>query len=110
MPISTMSMLENERKKPELHGTGQFYRIIIRPKTEFVTFRIQDVGRKGHSERLAGKRESGSWATHAWLINKNDAHIKRGKLIANDSKTRKILNALSTPPRHIRGDIFEAKD
>ena len=47
------------RKRPGAGG-GEFYRIEVRPKGEFVTFRTQDIGKKGGIERLAGKRQSGS--------------------------------------------------
>src|SRR5947199_8221176 len=64
------------RMKPGTAGGGEFYRIVVRPKSEFVTFRTQDVGKPGGIERLAGKRPSGSWATQAWLVSKQDAHVK----------------------------------
>ncbi len=54
-----------KRAKPGTTGEGDYFRIILRPKNEFTTFRIQDVGEKGHIQRLAGKRSSGSWDTHA---------------------------------------------
>src|SRR5207247_548128 len=50
------------RKKPGTGGGGEFFRIVVRDKSEFVTFRNQDVGGPGHLERLAGKRQSGSWS------------------------------------------------
>src|SRR4051812_3756694 len=68
------------REKPGTTGGGEFYRIEVRPKGEFVTFRTQDVGGPGHIERLAGKRQSGSWDTQAWLVSKQDAHIEGDKL------------------------------
>ncbi len=49
-------------------GKGEYYRIIVRPKKEFITFRHPDVGRKGHIQRLSGKRRSRLWDTQAWLI------------------------------------------
>src|SRR5262245_61200496 len=69
-----------ERRKPG-SGGGEFFRIQVRPKAEFVTFRTQDVGDPGHIERLAGKRQSGSWDTQAWLVSKNDAHLVNGHLL-----------------------------
>src|SRR3989338_1482709 len=61
------------RQKPGTTGKGKFFRIEVRPKSEFKTFRIQDVWKKGGLERLAGKRSSGSWDTVAWLVSKEDA-------------------------------------
>ena len=62
------------RKRPGTTGEGEFYRIEVRPKSEFVTFRNQDVGDPGGIERLAGKRASGSWDTVKWMIKKEAAH------------------------------------
>jgi len=62
------------RAKVGTQGGGDYYRIVVRPKGDFTTFRYQDVGDKGHIQRLAGKRSSGSWDTQAWLISKGDAY------------------------------------
>lgn len=97
------------RQKPGATGRGQYYRIMVRPKEEFITFRIQDVGRKGHTERLAGKRASGSWDTEAWLVNKKDAHVEKNKLVIDNPQTKTILKQVRGPIMHKRGDIFEAK-
>src|SRR5437773_9727269 len=69
------------RKKPGTGGTGEYYHVGVRPKQDFVTFRTQDVGDPGHIQRVAGKRQSGSWGTVKWLISKEDAHIEDNKLV-----------------------------
>ena len=94
------------RAKPGTKGEGDYYRIVVRPKEEFVTFRYHDVGRPGHIQRLAGKRSSGSWDDEAWLISKVDAHIKNRKLVADTSAARKILDVIG-PVTHVKGDIFQ---
>jgi len=43
------------RARPGTKGEGNFYRIVVRPKGEFVTFRNHDVGKKGHLPSLAGR-------------------------------------------------------
>jgi hypothetical protein len=68
------------------------------------------VGEKGHIQRLAGKRSSGSWDTHAWLISKDDAHLDGATLVADTDDARKLVEALGTKPKHVKGDVFEAKD
>src|SRR5512135_1790577 len=72
-----------KRAKPGTKGEGDYFRIVVRPKEEFTTFRYQDVGEKGHIIRLAGKRSSGSWDTQAWLISKGDAHLAGDTLVAD---------------------------
>jgi hypothetical protein len=99
-----------QRKKPGTQGGGDFFRIVVRPKEEFVTFRTQDVGSKGHVERLAGKRQSGSWATHTWLVSKEDAHIEGHKLVPDTADARNLLAELGSEPEHVKGDVFKAKD
>ena len=100
-----------KRKKPGEAGEGDYYRIVVRPKEGFVTFRYHDVGEKGGDlQRLAGKRQNGSWATEAWLINKNSAHIEKDRLIPDTDDARELLGKLGSKPKRIKGDIFKAKD
>ena len=98
------------RKKPGTGGGGEYYRIEVRPKSEFVTFRTQDVGGPGHVERLAGKRQSGSWDTQAWLVSKQDAHVEGGRLVPDTADARDLFAKLGSKPVHVKGDIFKAKD
>lgn len=98
------------RAKPGTKGEGDYYRIILRPKEEFVTFRFQDVGERGHLQRLAGKRTSGSWSTHAWLISKADARVEGGKIVSDNADVNQLLRTLRTKPEHVKGDIWKAKD
>lgn len=87
----------------------KFYRIIVRPKGEFTSFRNQDVGKKGGLERLAGHRRSGSWDTTAWLVSKDDAHVRGGKLIITDPKIKlAIAKGTSGAIVHVKDDIFHA--
>ncbi len=97
------------RKKPGTTGRGNFYRIEVRPKGEFKTFRVQDVGRRGGLERLAGKRSSGSWDTVSWLVSKDAAHIDaRGRLQIDDPRARTVLKNIRGRIVHLKGDVFRA--
>ena len=98
------------RQKPGTTGEGEFYRVVVRPKEEFVTFRTQDVGGPGHVERVAGKRPSGSWATQTWLVSKQDAHVEGDRLVPDTADARNLLAKLGSEPMHVKGDVFEAKD
>jgi hypothetical protein len=53
-----------------------------------------------------GEKESESWDDQAWLISKEDAHIAKGKLVANTSGARKILDVIG-PVKYVKGDIFQ---
>ena len=97
------------RKKPGSTGKGEYFRIVVRPKSEFTTFRVQDIGRTGHTERLAGRRSSGSWDTLAWFISKRDAHISAGRLVIDSPRVRTVLKQIRGPIVHTKGDIFTAK-
>jgi hypothetical protein len=97
------------REKPGTTGKGSFYHIEVRPKREFKTFRVQDVGRKGGIERVAGQRSSGSWDTQKWLISKEDAHVEDDRLIPDSADAREVLQTLGSTPTHIDGDRFKAR-
>jgi len=96
------------RKKPGTGGKGKFYRIVVRPKSEFVSFRNHDVGTKGHLERIAGRRKSGSWATQAWLISKSDAEVKNGILVGKTKDVKSVISKLRRKPKKVKGDVFQA--
>lgn len=99
-----------QRAKPGTKGGGDYFRIVVRPKEQFVTFRNQDVGDPGHIQRLAGKRGSGSWSTQAWLVSKQDAHIENGSLKPDSSDAKDLFKKLGSQPKRVKADIFEAKD
>ena len=99
-----------ERAKPGTTGEGSYYRIVVRPKEQFTSFRTQDVGDPGGLQRITGRRSSGSWATQAWLISKEYAHIEGGELVADNEETKELLKSLGSQTVHEKGDIFTAKD
>lgn len=98
------------RATPGSKGTGEYYRIVVRPKGDFVSFRVQDIGEPGGLERVAGHRSSGSWATQAWLVSKQKAHVEDGVLIADDRDAKDLFENLQSEPILVKGDIFKAKD
>jgi hypothetical protein len=98
-----------QRAKPGASGRGGFFHIQVRPRSEFVTFRNQDVGRRGGIERVAGQRANGSWDTQKWLIGKSEAHRVGKRLEADSAGARKVLSTLGSVPRHLGGDRFIAR-
>lgn len=107
LPMTTTE--RQRRAKAGTLGGGKYYRIVTRPKENLVTFRYQDVGRPGHTLRLAGQRRSGSWDTLAWLISKEDAHLRGNRLVPETSEAKKILANLGSSPIHVQADIFRAR-
>ena len=98
-----------KRKKPGSTGKGQYYHITVRPKGEFTSFRVQDIGRKGGVQRVAGRKSSGSWATHKWLIEKGDAKKVGRKLIGISKEAKMALAGLGSKAKFTVGDKFTAK-
>lgn len=99
-----------KRKKPGSTGKGKYFRIEVRPKGQFTSFRTHDVGDPGGLQRITGRRTSGSWATTAWLISKEDAHkTKSNKLIITDVGAKTVLKSIREPIEYVKGDIFKAK-
>jgi hypothetical protein len=98
-----------KRAKPGSKGEGDYYRITVRDKNQFSSFKTHDVGDKGKIQRIAGHRPSGSWDTQAWLISKDIAK-KVGNILETSNKDVKtLLKELGSKPKHLKGDIFEAK-
>ncbi len=106
--MSTLTQ-RRARAKPGTTGEGKYYRIVTRPKEQFVTFRTQDVGRPGHVLRLSGKRPSGSWDTQAWLIGKEDAHVKGNRIVPETAEAKKVVGTLGSVPIRVKTDIFKAQ-
>jgi hypothetical protein len=99
----------SSRKSPGSSGQGEYYHVEVRPGDDFVTFRTQDVGDPGHIQRVAGKRETGSWATVKWLIDKQDAHVEGDTLVGDTSEAKDVLKQLGSKAIHKSGDRFEAR-
>ena len=97
------------RAKPGTKGEGDYYRIVVRDKNQFTTFRNQDVGETGGLQRVAGHRKSGSWDTQAWLVSKDYAHVDDKKLVPDNEDVQELLDRLGSTPQHEKGDIFTAK-
>src|SRR5687768_2498648 len=97
------------RKKPGSTGEGDYYHVEVTPNKGFVTFRTQDVGRRGHIQRVAGKKENGSWETVKWLIGKKDAHVRGEKLVPDTKGAKDLIQELGVQPIHVSGDRFKAK-
>jgi hypothetical protein len=97
------------RRKPGSTGRGSYYHIEVRSKGDFTTFRTQDVGRRGHIQRVAGQRPSGSWATVAWLIGKDDAHVQDGRLVPDTKAAEQVIGQLAAKPVRMIGDRFKAR-
>ncbi len=97
-----------KRKRPGAGG-GEFYRVVIRPKSQFEIFRTHDVGKKGHIERLAGQRFDGSWDTQAWLISKKEADIVDEVLVGKSKDVKDVLASLQSKPKRFKEDVFKAR-
>lgn len=97
------------RKKPGSSGEGEYYHVKVRAGANFTDFRTQDVGKRGHIQRVAGKRSTGTWSTVKWLIGKKDAHVQNGKLIPDTRDAKAVIEKLGTQPVRVVGDRFKAK-
>jgi len=107
--MQAKAQIERKRAKPGSRSGGRFFHIEVRPARDFVSFRVQDIGKPGGVERLAGRRANGSWDTQKWLIEKTDAHIENGQLVADSVEAKKLLASLGSIPVHVAGDRFKAK-
>lgn len=106
---SSKSSTGRIRRQPGSSGQGDYYHVEVRPSDNFVSFRTQDIGDPGHVQRVAGKRESGSWATVKWLIDKDDAHVSGDTLVGDTRDAKDVIRKLGSKPVLKQGDIFQAK-
>lgn len=97
------------RRKPGSTGRGEYYHIEVLPKADFVSFQTQEVGRRGHIQRVAGQRSSGYWSTVKWLIDKDDAHVQDNKLVPDTKAAKDVIEQLGSEPVHMLGDLFKAR-
>lgn len=88
-------------KLPKIHETDRYIRVRIINPDRFIegSFRTHDVGRKGHTKRIAGRLQStGKWATQAWLFDK--------KQLPKDPKMQETyLKALGIPYARLESEI-----
>jgi hypothetical protein len=103
------SAAKARRARPGSKSGGRFFHIEVRPSSQFAAFRVQDVGKPGGVERVAGLRDNGSWDTAKWLIEKTHAHIENGRLVADSVEAARLLKQLGSVPVQVRGDRFRAK-
>ena len=107
--VTRSSKLARRRPAPGVTEKGDFFHIEVRPAREFVHFRMQDVGKRGGVERLAGQRADGSWDTQKWLIEKSHAHVAKDELVADSAAAAKVLSSLGSVPVRVRGNRFKAR-
>jgi len=88
-------------------GGGRFFHVEVRPAKDFVAFRVQKFN--GSIERVAGQRADGSWATATWLIDKDHAHVAKGRLVGDSDTADRVLARLGAAPIHVGGDRFRAR-
>jgi hypothetical protein len=99
---------EGKKAKPGSKGEGDYYHIEVASKDEFKMFRMHDVGKEGHLQRLAGQREDGTWDTQKWLISKKDAHLDGERLIPDNEDAKKLIDDMGSI-KHLEGDRFKAE-
>lgn len=107
--VKTTTKSAQRRAKPGAKGGGRFFHIELRPSGQFIGFRVQDVGKPGGVERVAGRRADGSWDTAKWLVEKTHAHLEGDHLVADSLEAEKLFKQLGSEPVHVSGDRFKAK-
>jgi len=98
----------HRRARPGAKGSGRFFHIELRPRQQFVAFRVQSFGKAG-IERVAGRHANGSWDTATWLVDKRRAHVENGRLVGDSDAVRRMPARLGSTPVRVRGDRFRAR-
>jgi hypothetical protein len=106
----TKSTREPKPRKQQRRATrSEYYHIEVLPRTDFVSFQTQTVGRRGQIQRVAGQRSSGYWSTVKWLIDKKEAHVQDNKLVPDTLAARNVMEQLGSEPVRMLGDLFKAR-
>jgi hypothetical protein len=80
-----------ERARSMIEWAKDYYRIKVRPKNQFSTFRIEHLT-ENDSIQITGRLADGSWGTQQWLINKGDVRLEKGKLVADDERIQNAID------------------
>ncbi len=80
-----------ERARNMSDWAKDYYRIKVRPKNQFSTFRIEHLT-ENDSIQITGKLADGSWGTQQWLINKGDVRLENGILVADDDRIQDAID------------------
>lgn len=84
-----------------------YFRIIIRPRKQFVAFHTLETREPSSVQRLAGHRPASVRANQTWLLSKEIAHVEKGRIIPDTSEAVELLAAFAHEPVHQRDDLFE---
>jgi len=79
------------RIKIHVPKTGRYVHVRVRSPKQFKpkSFRTHDIGRAGHSKRVAGQlKRSGRWATQKYLIPKSEINKPSGQKLLKQIKAR----------------------
>lgn len=87
-----------------------YYKIVVRPQSEFKTDEYKTDWLGEGIVRLAGRRMSGLWDTQAWLIRQDQAHIKNRLLVPDSIFARYVVKTLASEPKWVKTNIFRARD
>jgi hypothetical protein len=81
-------------------GRGTVH-LTVAPKERFKKFRTQDIGRPGHTMRVAGiDKRTGKWATQKYIFRKDDVVVVGGKIYPKNPRTARTLKQIAD--RHPR--------
>ena len=90
MPKKKVAMVYSTFKVNTMpYKHSKYLRIRVRSPSAFVkgSFRTQDIGRRGHSKRIAGRlKTTGRWATQNFLIQKSDAATPKARMLLRKIK------------------------
>jgi hypothetical protein len=80
-----------ERARNMSDWAKDYYRIKVRSKNQFSTFRIEHLT-ENDSIQITGRLADGSWGTQQWLINKGDVRLENGILVADDDRIQEAID------------------
>lgn len=83
-----------------------YFRIITRPRKQFVAFRTLDAGEPSSVQRLTGHRPTSARTNQTWLLSKEMAHVEKGRIIPDTLEAAELLATFGREPIHQSDDLF----
>jgi hypothetical protein len=84
-----------------------YFRIIIRPRKQFVAFRTLGAEAPSSVQRLTNHQPMSIRPNQTWLLSKEIAHVEKGRIIPDTSEAVELLAAFGHQPVHQRDDLFK---
>lgn len=98
---------ERRLQKIPRFNEGEYFRIIVRPRKKFLTFKSEPISSDGMLQQIHGQLPDKRWSTYAWLVNKQGAKAQEKTLVATTTSVTHLFRALNKKIIHVKDDTYK---